>query len=89
MRKLSAQYIFDGKQYHRLALLTIDDNGNVVALEKNEQSYVEQAGVEFFNGVICYERSKKSDIVLLENFDFEKFQKTDKTTRIVLVSAND
>ena len=85
MRKFSAHYIFDGYQYHKLAVLVLDDHNAVVALEEAQKPYVEQSGVEFYNGVICYDKQNKSDIVLLENFDFFNFQKNKNTKETILV----
>lgn len=70
MRKISAHYIFDGSQFHKLAVLVLNEQNSVVALEESPMPYVEQSGVEFYNGVIYYDKQKRSDIVLYENFDF-------------------
>ena len=85
MRKLSAHYIYDGSQFHKLAVLILNDQNAVVALEKSQKTYVEHSGVEFYNGVICYDKNKQSDIVLLENFDFTNFQKRKNTKETILV----
>ena len=54
MRKLSAHYIYDGSQFHKLAVLILNDQNSIIALEESQKPYVEHSGVEFFNGVICY-----------------------------------
>lgn len=84
MRKLSAHYIFDGNQFHKLAILVLNEN-LVASLEESEEPYVEKPYVEFHNGVICFDSNNKSDIILLENFDMENFQMTENTTVTVLV----
>ncbi len=88
MRRLSAHYIFDGEQYYKLATLVVDEQSGMVSLEQNTAPYKEQACVEFYNGVICYNPHKKSNIVLLEDFDFEQFRKTKSTKEKILVSFN-
>ena len=88
MRRLLAQYIFDGMQYYKLAILVVDEQSGTVSLELNTQPYREHACVEFYNGVICYNPHKKSNIVLLENFDFEHFRSTKATKEKILVSID-
>lgn len=80
MRRLSAQYIFDGERYYKLATLVVDEQSDTIYLEQNTLPYQEHSCVEFYNGVICYNPNKKSEVVLLENFDFEHFTRTAKTT---------
>jgi len=80
MRKLLAHYVFDGSQYHKLAVLILDEQNNIVGIEEKSEPFVEHAGVEFYNGVICYDKEKKNDVVLLEKFDYQHFRKTEQTT---------
>jgi hypothetical protein len=75
MRRLSAQYIFDGIQYHKLAVVVLDEQNKVIELEKNHEPYVERAGVEFYNGVIFYDKQKDNSVILCEHFDFQQIQK--------------
>lgn len=51
MRKLKAQYIFDGSNLHKLATLVLNEQDEVQTILHNESS--ETAGEEFFNGIIC------------------------------------
>lgn len=52
MRKLSAHYIFDGTQFHKDSILCIDDVGCIVSLLENQHLDREQAGVEFYSGIL-------------------------------------
>lgn len=85
MRRISAQYIFDGKQYHKLATLVIDEEKKSISQETNQTPYTEHACVEFYNGVVCFNPNTKSDIVLLENFDFSNFKKSKHTKETILI----
>ncbi|MBO4777148.1 MAG: hypothetical protein J5588_01520 [Bacteroidales bacterium] len=85
MRKLSAHYIYDGSQFHKLAVLILNDQNSVIALEESQNPYVEHSGVEFFNGVICYDKQKTKDIVLYEHFDFSNFRKCRHSKKTILV----
>ena len=52
-RKLSANYIFDGKdRMIRLGILTLDSTGQVTGLKESGEGAREEAGVEFYNGII-------------------------------------
>ncbi len=51
MRKLKAQYIFDGVQLLKLATLVINKNGKIETILHNNTT--ETAGEEFFNGILC------------------------------------
>lgn len=85
MRKLSAHYIYDGSQFHKLAVLILNEKNAVIALEESPKPYVEHSGVEFYNGVICYDQTKQSDIILLENYDLINFQKNKNTKETILI----
>lgn len=51
MRKLKAQYVFDGTQLHKLATLVINEQGEIETILHNETT--ESAGEEFYNGILC------------------------------------
>ncbi|MDR2962697.1 MAG: amidohydrolase family protein [Bacteroidales bacterium] len=51
MRKLKAQYIFDGENLHKLATLVVTEHGRVETILHNETT--ETAGEEFYNGILC------------------------------------
>jgi aminodeoxyfutalosine deaminase len=53
MRKLSANYIFDGYKLLKNSILVLDSGNSVVELINTEGDLREQAGVEFYNGIIC------------------------------------
>ena len=52
-RKLSANFIFDGEsRVIRNGILTLDDAGRVVSLRQPGEGSREEAGVEFYNGIL-------------------------------------
>ncbi|MCL2328340.1 MAG: amidohydrolase family protein [Bacteroidetes bacterium] len=51
MRKLKAQYIFDGTQLHKLATLVVNERNEIETILHNETT--ETAGEEFYNGILC------------------------------------
>jgi len=54
MRKLSANYIYSpDKGFLKNGILTLDDEGEVVELRENKDPNIEEAGTEFYNGIIC------------------------------------
>ncbi len=54
VRKLSANFIFDGKnRMLRNAILTADHEGRILELREPEDPAREEAGVEFYNGIIA------------------------------------
>lgn len=53
MRKISAQYIFDGKKLHKHALLILNSQNEVIECIEQYNVSIEQEGVEFYNGIIC------------------------------------
>jgi cytosine/adenosine deaminase-related metal-dependent hydrolase len=53
MRKISANYIFDGLgNFFKNAILVIDDNEKVVELINTNGDLQEQNKLEFYNGII-------------------------------------
>ena len=53
-RKLSANFIFDGRdRLIRNGILTMDDKGRVVSLREAPENGREEANVEFYNGILC------------------------------------
>jgi len=53
MRKLSANYIFDGRgNFLKNAILIIDDNNTVVELIDTKGNLIEENNLEFYNGII-------------------------------------
>lgn len=85
VRRFSAQYVFDGKTYHKLAILVYNETTDQVYLIPCVHSYKEQANVEFYNGVICYAPQKKSNIVLLTHYDFMHMSPTAETKEVILI----
>lgn len=54
MRRLSANYIYSSdKGFLKNGILTIDDAGKVIELRENKDPNIEEAGTEFYNGIIC------------------------------------
>ncbi len=53
MRKLSANYIFDGFKLHKNAILYIDDNGKIIDFITGNESLKEENKLEFYNGILC------------------------------------
>ncbi len=51
MRKIRAQYIFDGYKLRKDATVVVNNN-EIVEVYENESSS-EEAGVEFYNGIVC------------------------------------
>jgi len=53
MRKLSANYIFDGKaKFYKNGILHLDDNGKVLQLIDTDGDLQEESQLEFYNGII-------------------------------------
>ena len=52
MRKIRAQYIFDGIRLRKNAMLVLS-NSEIVSVIDLPDSAVEEAGVEFYNGIVC------------------------------------
>src|SRR5690606_9417911 len=52
MRKIRAQYIFDGIHLRKNAMLVLS-NSEIVSVVDLPDSAVEEAGVEFYNGIVC------------------------------------
>lgn len=52
MRQLSAHYILHNSQFVQFGTIVIDEQGHFVAIELPKQPYQEQAGVEFYNGIL-------------------------------------
>ena len=52
MRKISANYIFDGFELHKNAVLYLDDDGSVIELKTGNNKLVEENRLEFYNGII-------------------------------------
>jgi len=50
MRKIRAHYIFDGYKLHKNATLVLDSDSKVIEITT---SLEEEAGVEFYNGIVC------------------------------------
>ena len=54
MRKLSANYIFDGNgKFYKNGILHIDDTGKVLQLIDTKGVLQEENQLEFYNGIIC------------------------------------
>jgi cytosine/adenosine deaminase-related metal-dependent hydrolase len=53
MRKLSANYIFDGYKFHKNAILYVSDNGKILDLLLTEGELSEESRLEFYNGILC------------------------------------
>jgi cytosine/adenosine deaminase-related metal-dependent hydrolase len=53
MRKISAHYIFDGTNFHKYATLLLDNQNKIIGILPQQENNQEQAGVEFYNGIIC------------------------------------
>lgn len=53
MRKISAHFILDGrgKSYNK-GIVSIDDNGTVIDIQDTHGNLSEQAGVEFYSGIL-------------------------------------
>ncbi|MDR1761210.1 MAG: amidohydrolase family protein, partial [Bacteroidales bacterium] len=51
MRKLKAQYVFDGSILHKLATLVVNERNEIETILHNENT--ESAGEEFYNGILC------------------------------------
>ncbi|MDR0941776.1 MAG: amidohydrolase family protein [Bacteroidales bacterium] len=51
MRKIKAQYIFDGSRLHKLATLVVNEGGGIETILHNTTN--ETACEEFFNGIVC------------------------------------
>ena len=54
MRKISANYIYSAQTgFMKNAILTLNDDEKVVELKENKHPNREEAGTEFYNGIIC------------------------------------
>ena len=54
MRKLSANYIYSPHTgFLKNAILILDDENTVIELKENKNPNIEEAGTEFYNGIIC------------------------------------
>lgn len=53
MRKILAHYIFDGFSLQKNALLIVADDLSIVDIIPQSSDFKEQAGVEFYNGILC------------------------------------
>jgi cytosine/adenosine deaminase-related metal-dependent hydrolase len=51
-RKIAAPYLFTGKQFLKNAILTSDEKGNILELRTAEKGLKEQAGLEYYNGIL-------------------------------------
>ena len=53
MRKLSANYIFDGKgKFYKNGILHVSDNGEIIDLIDTKGDLQEENQLEFYNGII-------------------------------------
>lgn len=53
MRRLSANYIFDGYRLYKNSILVLNDKDEVVELINTHGDLKESEGVEFYNGILC------------------------------------
>lgn len=54
MRKISANYIYSAHTgFLKNAILTLNNEGEVVELKENKNPNTEKPGTEFYNGIIC------------------------------------
>ena len=52
MRRLSAEYIFTGKEILKRGIVEIEDNGKIISVTDTKGKIEEQESLEFYNGII-------------------------------------
>lgn len=52
MRQLSAHYILHNSQLIQFGTVVVDERGKLVAIEFPQKPFKEQAGIEFYNGIL-------------------------------------
>ncbi len=76
MRKLFAHYVFDGTAFLKYAILVVNRSQHTIFIQENLNPSMEQANVEFFNGILI---PAKSSIFWIETFDFENMVLNEKS----------